>query len=88
MEKEIKLFLAPMAEITTAAFRKTVRSFSPQPCFTLSAKRCCYCKRCMYNEYLLKKNEDDDPFVYQILGGDPELMKRACIALQERGLWV
>jgi tRNA-dihydrouridine synthase B len=86
MEKEIKLFLAPMAEITTAAFRKTVRSFSPQAVlYSEMLSAAAIVSGGMYNEYLLKKNEDDDPFVYQILGGDPELMKRACIALQERG---
>ncbi len=84
--KKQKFFLAPMAEITTPPFRRCVRGFDPgtvlySEMLSAAAVR----GGAMHNEPFMMQNENDEPFVYQLLGGDPETMAEACVILQGRG---
>jgi len=81
-----KFFLAPMAEITTPPFRKCVREFDQDTVLYSEMLSAAAVKGgAMHNEPFMMKNDNDEPFVYQLLGGDPETMADACIILQERG---
>ncbi len=81
-----KFFLAPMAEITTPPFRKCVRKFDPDTVLYSEMLSAAAVKGgAMHNEPFMMKNENDEPFVYQLLGGDPEVMADACVILQDRG---
>jgi len=76
--------LAPMAEITTPALRKTVKSFSPHVIMyseMLSAAALVHWGMC--NDSLSARYEFDDPIIYQVLGDSPELMSRACELLSQ-----
>lgn len=78
--------MAPMAEVTTPALRKCVRSFSPDTVlFSEMLSASGLAGNAQHNEPLMARNESDEPFVYQLLGGDPETMSRACIILQDMG---
>lgn len=84
--KKQKFFLAPMAEITTPPFRKCVRAFDTETVLYSEMLSAAAVKGgAMHNEPLMLKNENDGPFVYQLLGGEPEVMAESCIILQERG---
>jgi len=81
-----KFFLAPMAEITTPPFRKCVRAFDRDTVLYSEMLSAAAVKGgAMHNEPFMMKNADDEPFVYQLLGGDPVAMADACVILQERG---
>lgn len=84
--KKQKFFLAPMAEITTPPFRRCVRSFD-QGAVLYSEMLSAPAVRggAIHNEPFMMVNDDDEPFVFQLLGGDPETMADACVILQERG---
>ncbi|MBN1498705.1 MAG: tRNA-dihydrouridine synthase family protein [Spirochaetes bacterium] len=72
-------FMAPLAEITNAAFRKTVRKFSSDVILhseMLSAAS--VLRGGMKNPHMMIKNDSDNPFVYQLLGNDPSDMSEAC----------
>ncbi|MBN1531690.1 MAG: tRNA-dihydrouridine synthase family protein [Spirochaetes bacterium] len=74
-----QLYMAPMAEITTPALRKTIRGFSGTAVLAsemLSASA--LVRGGMHNEAMAAKHPFDDPFVYQIAGGDPGTMAEAC----------
>ncbi len=84
--KKQKLFLAPMAEITTPPFRKCVRNFdSGTVLYSEMLSAAAVCAGAMHNEPFMMKNINDEPFVYQLLGGIPETMAEACAILQEKG---
>lgn len=71
-------FLAPIAEVTTPAFRRAVRLYSKDVIICsemLSAPS--VVRGGVHNESLISKYEFDDPFVYQIMGSDPETMAQA-----------
>lgn len=78
--------LAPMAELTTPPFRRVVRKFSKSAVlFSEMLSSPAVVGGALYNEPFMVKNIDDEPFVFQILGGDPESMSRACRILGDRG---
>jgi len=80
------IFMAPMAEVTTPALRKCVRGFSPNTVlFSEMLSASAVVGNAQHNEPLMARNEYDEPFVYQLLGGDPEIMARACVVLQDMG---
>ncbi|HOP62544.1 MAG TPA: tRNA-dihydrouridine synthase family protein [Spirochaetota bacterium] len=84
--KKHKFLLAPMAEITTPPFRKCVRSFDPETVlYSEMLSAAAVRVGAMHNVPLMTKNDNDEPFVYQLLGGDPGIMADACVILQESG---
>ena len=79
------LFMAPMAEITTPSLRRLVRKFDPGTVLyseMLSAASI-VCGSFL-NESLTVINDSDEPFLFQILGGDPDTMAEACVILSEK----
>lgn len=79
------LFMAPMAEITTPSLRRCVRSYSPDTVlYSEMLSAAAIAGNAVHNEPLTRLNENDEPFVYQILGGDPDLMAEACVILGEK----
>ncbi len=79
------LFMAPMAEITTPSLRRCVRKFDHRVVLyseMLSAAAIAYGSA--HNEHLTVVNSDDEPFVFQLLGGDPETMAAACTVLLQK----
>jgi len=84
--KPKKFYMAPMAEITTPAFRRCVRSFSTEVVLhTEMLSASALANRAVHNAPLLLKNECDEPIVYQLLGSDPDLMARSCSILENMG---
>lgn len=81
-------FLAPMAEVTTPAFRCLVRRYSRDTILyseMLSAGA--LLSRARHNEPLVRKMETDDPLVYQIVGAKPAVMAGACEILTANNPW-
>ncbi|HPS56804.1 MAG TPA: tRNA-dihydrouridine synthase family protein [Spirochaetota bacterium] len=80
------LLMAPMAEITTPAFRKCVRKFSSDVILhTEMLSAAALATNALYNEPLLLKTEYDEPLVYQLLGSDPGQMAQSCTILADSG---
>ena len=78
-------FMAPMAEITTPSLRRCVRKFSPGTVlYSEMLSAAAIAGHAAHNEPLTMINEYDKPFVFQILGGDPEIMAEACAILGEK----
>lgn len=77
-------FLAPLAGITDAPFRRVCRSFGAGAVYSemISAKGLYYNDK--VTEKLLKIYDDELPVVYQIFGSDPETMAYAAEALSTR----
>jgi len=76
--------LAPMAELTTPPFRRVVRKLSSSAVlFSEMLSSPAVAGYALYNEPLMVMNEKEGPFVFQLLGGDPEIMGRACEILAE-----
>jgi len=83
--KGYTFFMAPMAEITTPSLRRCVRNFSTETVlYSEMLSAAAIACNAAHNEPLTKINETDEPFVFQILGGDPVLMSEACIILGEK----
>lgn len=81
-----KIFMAPMAELSTPALRGCVRGFSSDTVlFSEMLSASALVGTAQHNEPLMLKNEMDEPFVYQLLGGDPAVMSLACEMLEEIG---
>ena len=73
-----------MAEITTPALRKVIRSFSSGAVLAsemLSASA--LVRGGMHNSAMATKYPFDDPFVFQIAGNDPAVMAEACRGLSD-----
>ena len=77
-------FLAPMAGITDAAFRRVCSLFGAGAVYSemISAKGLFYNDR--ITEKLLKIYDDEGPVVFQIFGSDPSVMGYAAEALASR----
>ncbi len=76
--------MAPIAEITNAAFRKTLRKFTSSVILhseMLSAGS--VLRGGFKNAHMTLRNASDEPFVYQLLGNDPRDMAAACAFLTE-----
>lgn len=80
------LCMAPMAELTTPPLRDCIRSFSAETVLfsEMLSAAVVVCKS-QHNELLMARTESDEPFVFQLLGGDPKIMAHACEILQEKG---
>ena len=81
-----KFVLAPMAELSTAALRSTIKDFSPDILVyseMLSAGAVAAQSR--HSDSMIEKHPHDDPIVYQILGNSPATMARACSILSAKG---
>ena len=79
------LFMAPMAEITTPSLRRCIRKFDSETVLyseMLSGAAISFGSS--HNEPLTIINEYDEPFVFQLLGGDPGTMAEACRILAEK----
>ena len=86
MFAEKKFILAPMAEITTPALRRTVAEFSPgMILFSEMLSAGAVCTRANHNEPLIMKTEFDENLIYQIAGNDPDIMAESSLILQESG---
>lgn len=81
---ENPFFLAPLAGITDAPFRRICRSFGAGAVYSemISAKGLYYNDK--VTQKLLTIYEDELPVVYQLFGSDPETMGYAADALSQR----
>ncbi len=80
-----RFFMAPMAEITTPAFRRAVRNFSVDAVLsTEMLSAAALAGGGMHNAPMSAKHPFDDPIIYQIAGNDPAVMKEACARLSEK----
>lgn len=78
--------MAPMAEITTPAFRRCVRKFSAETVLhTEMLSAAGIVAKAIHNEPLLRKTDCDEPLVYQLLGGEPGIMAESCLILRDAG---
>ena len=78
--------MAPMAEITTSSLRRCIRKFSPDTIlYSEMLSAAAIVNGSEQNKYLLHTNENDNPYVFQILGGNPQIMADACKILAEKG---
>ncbi len=78
-------FLAPMAEVSTPALRRTVKSFSPEIItFSEMLSAAALISGGEHNLPLMKQYEFDDPYIYQILGNSEKKMGEACRILSEK----
>jgi nifR3 family TIM-barrel protein len=77
--------MAPMAEITTPSLRRCVRKFDKETVLysEMLSGGGIACGS-FHNEPLTMINEYDEPFVFQLLGGDPGIMAEACRILAEK----
>lgn len=77
--------MAPMAEITTPALRRCIRKFDRETVlYSEMLSGAAIACGSYHNEPLTVVNEEDEPFVFQLLGGDPDLMAEACRILSEK----
>lgn len=80
-----KLFLGPMAELSTPPFRKEVRRFSSKTVLFSEMLSAGSVNRGGFKNKLLEyRNDNDDPFIYQLLGNSPKDLSTACSILSER----
>lgn len=84
MEFENPYFLAPLAGITDAPFRRICREFGAGAVYSemVSAQGLYYNDK--NTEKLLRIYDDEQPVVYQIFGSKPEIMAYAAEALSDR----
>lgn len=86
--KDPLLFLAPMAEITTAALRREIRRHSKNVIlFSEMISAPALVRGGAYNDALVRKHDFDDPIIYQILGNEPEVMGEAAAILSEKNIY-
>ena len=81
-----RFFLAPMAELSTPALRRTVKKFDGSTALyseMLSAGA--IVSGASHNGPLVTRHGLDDPFIYQIAGNSPEVMAEACRILSRSG---
>ncbi len=80
------LLMAPLAEITTPALRRIVRSFSKKVhLFSEMLSAASIVKGGFHNNSRMMLLPQDPPFSYQILGNDPYIMGEAVKRLSEKG---
>jgi len=80
-----KLFLAPMAEITTPALRRTIKYFTDDVVlFSEMLSAGAVVRGAKFNNARLSTYEFDDPYVFQIIGDSPDIMAEACLILSEK----
>ncbi len=81
-----RFFLAPMAEITTPALRRLIADFGGTAVFhSEMLSSAAIVSGGPHNITLASRHPFDEHFVYQIEGGDPDIMAEACRILSENG---
>ena len=79
------LFMAPMAEITTPSLRRCIRKFDRETVlYSEMLSGAAIACGSFHNEPLTVINDNDEPFVFQLLGGDPDTMAEACTILSDK----
>ena len=83
LDKEIPVFLAPMAGVSDAAFRQLCRSFGADACVTemVSAKALYYHNR--GTEQLMRRPGDTPPLGLQLFGSDPQILAEMAARVQD-----
>ncbi len=77
--------LAPMAELTTPALRRAITGFGTDVIiFSEMLSAAAISKGGFFNESKLAGEATDAPFIYQILGNDPDIMADAAARLSQR----
>ncbi len=83
-----KLFLAPMAELTTPAFRKEARKLCQNfVAYSEMLSAASIVSNGTRNKCMMTKLDNDDPVAYQILGCDPDIMRGAVELLNDYNLF-
>jgi tRNA-dihydrouridine synthase B len=83
-----KLFLAPMAEITTPALRRLVKElYAEVVLYSEMLSAGAIAAGADHNEALAKKYNFEDPIIYQIVGSDPSVMADAASILSEKNCY-
>ncbi len=78
-----RLFMAPMAGVTTPSFRRSVRRWGAGLAFTEMISACGLHHANQRTHAYLSCNEDDHPLGFQLFGADPAMVAeaaRACVA--------
>ncbi|MCP4131337.1 MAG: tRNA-dihydrouridine synthase family protein [bacterium] len=80
--------LAPMAEITTPALRRTIKEFTGNVLlYSEMLSAAAIVSGVSYNENRMQKLDFDDPFVFQLMGNSPDIMGQACEILSDIGCY-
>lgn len=80
-------FLAPIAEITDITFRKIVKRFGGVGAvFTEMISSEAYTRDNEKTEFLVKRDKEESPLFYQIMGANPERMEMCAKKLQDNGV--
>ena len=82
-----RLFLAPMADLSTPALRRVIRRDSGAVLYTEMISATALLHGGLRNAYLTQKNPEDEPLVYQLIGNDVAAMSRAAALLAEKQPW-
>lgn len=88
MKKQLPhpFLLAPMAELTTPPLRRIITSFSREVIiFSEMLSAAALVRGGRFTESRLEGACSDTPFIYQVLGNDPEVMAEAAAFLSTRG---
>lgn len=82
-------FAAPIAEITTPAFRRLIRCFSKNVIlFSEMISARALNREGLRNQSICGHYPYDDPIIYQLLGNDPDVMASAASGLSENGMGI
>jgi tRNA-dihydrouridine synthase B len=82
---EYRYYMAPMAELTTPAFRKTLRKLSHNVVLaTEMISAGAFLSGAHFNEPFIQKLPEDDPIIYQLAGNNPSKMSEAAELIQEK----
>lgn len=85
MQPGKRLYLAPMAEITTPALRRIIKEFCGEVVlFSEMLNAGSVVSGASHNEPLITRHEFDTPYIYQIVGNRPDLMSEAARILSDR----
>lgn len=80
------LHLAPMAELTTPALRKVVKNFTDNVVlYSEMLASGAINAKAPHNEPLIQRYDFDNPFFYQLVGNNPDIMANAATILQDYG---
>ena len=75
------LFLAPLAGYTDLPFRKVVKKFGADVTVSEMISANALIRNSKKSFKMLQKNENETPYIVQIAGSDPEVIKEAVLIL-------
>ena len=78
------LIMAPLSGFTDLAYRRSARKGGCRFAFTEMVDAASLAYANGNGEVLLKRGEEEDFLAVQLVGAEPELLKRACAKLNER----